>query len=322
MSELFQVEERGLACGMRCFGPPPASLAGWYPVAMTESADGWWWRYLGDKRFVEPFFHDTIRSSGKGETSVCRTSLEALAEVPNKTRPSALIFHLSRCGSTLLTQMLATLPHCIVHSEPSAVESLLRHRQAGQIASAEQVLRDLIGVLGQRRFPAEAQCVVKLDCWHIHDLPLFRQAFPGVPFLFVYREPAEVISSHCRQRGIQMVPGAIAPARLGLEAASWAPGNLDAYCALVLEKILEAAFCHAEELILINYRELPELLWSGLLERLSIPCAPEDLDLIKERTRRHSKQPEREFDGDSASVGAPDVAAARSWYGELERLRR
>jgi hypothetical protein len=288
---------------------------------MTESADGWWWRYLGDKRFVEPFFHDTIRSLGRCEASVCRTPLEALAAVPNTTRPSALIFHLSRCGSTLLTQMLATLPHCIVHSEPSAVESLLRHRQTGQIASAEKVLRDLIGVLGQRRFPAEEECVVKLDCWHIHDLPLFRRAFPDVPFLFVYRDPEEVISSHRRQRGIQMVPGAIAPARLGLEAGSWAPGDLDAYCARVLEGILAAAVRQAEELTLINYRELPELLWSGLLERLSIPCAPEDLNVLQERALRHSKQPGSEFDGDSASVGATDLAGAMRWYGELECLR-
>ena len=38
-----------------------------------------------------------------------------------------LVFHLSRCGSTLIAQMLAALPWTVVASEPSVIDSAIRH---------------------------------------------------------------------------------------------------------------------------------------------------------------------------------------------------
>ena len=49
---------------------------------------------------------------------------------------------------------------------------------------------------------------VKFDSWNTLDLALIRRAFPDVPWIFLYRDPVEVIVSHMRQRGSQMIPGA------------------------------------------------------------------------------------------------------------------
>ena len=44
----------------------------------------------------------------------------------------------------------------------------------------------------------------------------FRAAFPQAPWLHLYRAPAEVMVSHARSRGMQMVPQVVAPAVFGL----------------------------------------------------------------------------------------------------------
>ncbi len=42
-----------------------------------------------------------------------------LEQIPDTLPLSALILHVSRCGSTLITRMLTTLPQCVALSEPS-----------------------------------------------------------------------------------------------------------------------------------------------------------------------------------------------------------
>src|SRR5438874_313448 len=41
-------------------------------------------------------------------------------------RPSGLIFHMSRCGSTLVSQMLAALPANIVVSEAPPIDAIVQ----------------------------------------------------------------------------------------------------------------------------------------------------------------------------------------------------
>ena len=49
------------------------------------------------------------------------------------------------------------------------------------------------------------------------SLGTVRRAFPDVPWVFLFREPVQVLASHLRQRGAHMVPGAIDPALFGLD---------------------------------------------------------------------------------------------------------
>jgi hypothetical protein len=53
----------------------------------------------------------------------------------------------------------------------------------------------MVAALGQAR-AGETRLFLKLDCWHMRDLPLFRRAFPNTPWVFLYRDPVEVLVSH------------------------------------------------------------------------------------------------------------------------------
>lgn len=121
--------------------------------------------------------------------------------------PSRFIYHMSRCGSTLVSQMLAALPEHIVLSEPPPIGTILDLNQRG--ASDEERIswmRAWMSAMGQPT-NGEQRLFVKLDSWQTVDLPLLRRAFPDTPWIFLYRNPVEVMVSSMKTTGMQIVPG-------------------------------------------------------------------------------------------------------------------
>ncbi len=107
--------------------------AGWTPINLAwrpEGASVDWCR-LGDTRFTEPFFEQTIATAlrhparllFRRQTPVA--ALEAWQDDPSALPPRGFIFHLSRCGSTLAAQLLAALPQNLVISEAPPIDQLL-----------------------------------------------------------------------------------------------------------------------------------------------------------------------------------------------------
>lgn len=319
MTHAFAAQERALMQGDEVAEASLASLRGWFPVTASKTQLGW--RHVGQTRFTAPFFIDTL--AGLARRS-CRTPYAALARFDDVIAPSAFIFHVSRCGSTLLTQALAALAHCVVMSEPPVLDAFLREHGPGPLDDdAVRVFRQLVGALGQRRAGGESALVIKLDCWHIHSLASIRRAFPGTPCIFLYREPAAVMASHRRRRGPQMVPGMIAPQRLGIDPGGLAPADLDGYCALVLESLYASALAQAgaHGLMLLNYDQLPDVIVPELLARLSIDCSAQQRDAIGLRTSFHSKEGGTPFAGDPQGGPVTVGAALAASYALLEQLR-
>ena len=73
-------------------------------------------------RLDEPFFAQTVNSLRDGERPPleCETELSALerAAGSRSVMPSGIIVHVTRCGSTLLTNALRAAEHSVVLSEP------------------------------------------------------------------------------------------------------------------------------------------------------------------------------------------------------------
>lgn len=330
----FAAQERQMTRGAEVAWREGMDLRNWYPVT-ASCEDGQLvlaWRDMTDIAFTDSFFHNTLGRQAREQRRVCHTPLSALQQFDDALAPDAFIFHISRCGSTLLTQLLASLPHCIVMSEPPIIDSVLRlHHDladAGMASpSTPALLRQVMLAMGQRRTGAERKFVIKFDCWHIHSIALLRQAFPDTPCLFLYREPLAVLASHQRQRGPQMVPGLIHPALLPLSASAAPPGDLDAYTAQVLQGLLAIASeqAQAASIRLVNYRQLPDLLFSELLAALSIDCSDEQRAAMQARSRFHSKYKDNSYDGDPQAARQdsliPLAAQLDPAYQALENLR-
>ena len=85
---------------------------------------------IGETRFNEPFFQKTIMQFRSTHPNVqpYRTTLKHLKKKTCQRTgnyPDGLIFHLSRCGSTFITQMLGTLEARRVLSEPDPINVVL-----------------------------------------------------------------------------------------------------------------------------------------------------------------------------------------------------
>ncbi len=289
------------------------NFGAWVPVRLRRQSGVWrlQWRRLGAARFTDPFFAQTIdacvahpanllftRETGVG------TLRETAARSPGLP-PTAFIFHMSRCGSTLITQMLAALERNIVISEARPIDDVLRaHLQDPALEEPARLLwlQWLVSVLGRRRFPAEAHLFIKFDCWHSLFLPLIRRAFPGVPWLFVYRQPVEVLASQSRHRGAHMIPGVLEPALFGWDPAAVAAMDLDEYGARVLAAVGEAALSAAQDGSgeFLDYSELPQAVFRRFLPRWNPGLTEAELERAATAALLNAKNPILPFEPDSA----------------------
>ncbi len=317
-------------------------FAGWIPLRMVWRAavphiD---WVYLGERRFTEPFFSQTLDRCLQTPADLLfrrQTPLDHLGEIAAaqpSVAPTGFIFHMSRCGSTLLSQMLAAVRENIVLSEAAPMDSILRARlREPNLDEAQQVqwLRWLVAVLGWQREPAERNLFIKFDSWHTLFLPLIERACPGVPWLFVFREPAEVLVSHLAHRGAQMLPGVLEPELFGWDAAEVARMTLNEYGARVLGKICEAALArvNAGSGKLVNYRQLPDSAWPHLMAYWRAEFSTAETARMFEAAQRNAKNPVLTFAPDSAAKRAAAqadlLALSRQWldpvYHDLEAQR-
>jgi hypothetical protein len=328
--------------GLDRWRDPPATFARWpgkywLPTRVAASPDGRLsvdWTYFGESRLSEPFFEmSALRAAQRPFNLLCRyrTSLDDFVEnavLDESLEPAGFIFHESRCGSTLVAQMLAAITQNLVVSEASVLDAIV---QLPGLSISQQVrhLTAMAAALGQRRFGDERRFFLKLDCWHAMALPLFRQAFPSTPWVFLYREPVEVLVSQMRQRGLQTVPGAM-PSRLyAIEGGETMPG--EDYCARVLEKTCAAVVDHFDlgGGLLVNYDELPDAVFSEISPHFGAAFGESERAAMLAAARRNAKAPHQDFASDKAdkqrfATESIRIAARRRLaqsYAKLEAIR-
>jgi gluconate kinase len=312
-------------------------LDGWLPirVAWNQTPAVVDWCHVGTRRLTEPFFENTIEICLRHPFNLLfrhQTSLEALTEwqkVRPGLPPSGFIFHMSRCGSTLVAQMLAALPQNIVISEAPPIDGILRAKLRGATEQQQIAwLRGMLSALGQRRNGNEKHFFVKFDSWHTFDLPLIRRAFPEVPWIFLYRDPMEVMASQMKQRAIHMVPGLVELVGLDFAAAAQMPA--EEYCARALSCICAAALdqLRSGSGRAVNYTELPDAVCTSLTNYFYLDSTAADLDQMRNVTQFDAKNPSMFWDSakkDKALTPLGREMSAR-WiepiYVELETLRK
>jgi hypothetical protein len=313
------------------FAPTP----GWLPaeVSQVEGRAAVTWLRFGRRRLSEPFYDDSLvrqRFLPFNRLFALRTALsdlEACVAALPALQPAGLIFHMSRCGSTLAAQVLAASPDNVVLSEAAPINAITRRADLDDGAKVA-LLRAMVAALGQAR-NGETRLFLKLDCWHSRDLPLFRRAFPDTPWVFLYREPIEVMVSQTRRRGVQMVPSLVPPATFGIDLPDGVPN--DDYCARVLAAVCEGAARHypGGGGLLVNYNQLPGALFTQILPHFGVTVSATEAALMRAATLRDAKAPEQAFSSDVQDKRLAATPALRAIcegrldavYGRLESLR-
>jgi len=328
----------GAPARARVTGLPPS---GWLPARAFWQGEELYvgWSYFGDLPLVEPFFEDSLRRAMESPFNLLFQYATPIARLPDwlaarpGLSPRGFIFHMSRCGSTLVTQMLAALPHNLVLSEAPPLDEVVqaRARKAG-VNEDQQVLwlAWIMSALAQPR-RGEQALFVKLDSWHTLALPLFRRAFPSVPWVFLYRDPVEVLVSQMEAPGIHTVP-TLRGAHILWTDAPFEPHRREDYCARILARICEPVAAHAREGggRLINYRELPAATWTSILPHFGIAVSARDRAVMAKAARYDAKIPGMAFTPDVEDKQAAATPAVRSaaqerlgnLYTQFEALNR
>ncbi len=288
---------------------------------------------MGNKRFSEPFCHHTLQKLASRPFNRMfrqRSDIETLRRRAHE-HPGlplqGIIFHMSRCGSTLVAQWLGALSDSVVLSEPEPLDILLQWPESD---SDTETIRALLSALGQPRRIDDHRLFLKTDCWHILHIDRLLAAFPDTPWIFLYRDPVEVLVSHQRMPGWQLVPGSMAAH--GLHAPEEVMNRPLSHGAWILSVILNRAAQAIQRYpngLLLNYTELAIALDSRLPKYFAI--LPETISNKTESNviGRHAKNTQIPFqpDGDEKRAAADTeiVALAERWlsnpYKVLERLR-
>jgi hypothetical protein len=198
---------------------------------------------------------------------------------------------MSRCGSTLIAQMLARLPSAVVLSEPQPLDGLLRLRRAAPDLTDETLLRWFRGMMSAAGRPrrGEQRLFVKFNAWHVLELPFVARAFPGVPWLFAFREPRAVLRSQARSAGPEILAGTIDPEYVGIRD----PAELTSrdYGARVLASFCDAALRHrhAGRGMFVDYAALPGAMHSHVANFFGLRLSTTDARRMDEAAVRDTK---------------------------------
>lgn len=314
--------------------PPPP----WLPIGVSQGGGQVCvdWAHFGDRRLTESFFEEAVRRAVRrplNHFAPFRTPLSDLMTngVEDGLTPNGLIFHMSRCGSTLAAQMLAASSRNVVVSEAPPLDSIVQLSGLQPDLDEDDHARALAAMaraLGRRRF-GEERFFIKLDSWHTLALPLFRRAFPDTPWVFLYRDPLEVMVSQMLQPGLQTVPGALPDGLYGIDGGEAMPR--EEYCARVLQRICAGALegLALGQGLLVNYSELPNALETRILPHFGVTLAADERTAMLAASIQNAKTPQMSFEADAEHkrrqvTPAIEAAVARHLsgvYSDLEFAR-
>lgn len=288
-----------------------ADLARWTPVRFDFSATdpAVDWADMSEERFSEPFFDQTVAqwASGPRSEQLVRTGLDVLAALDGEPSldPAGMIFHLSRCGSTLVSRLLGTLPGVVVIAEPSPLNALLGlDPNRVDRAALIQVVRLLVRALGRRRHGDERHLVLKCTSWNIRQRAILAAAFPDTPWTWVQRDPARVLTSLLAEPpgwlGLQDWPQA-AKQRFGLDPPAVPAMTRTEFAAHALGSMLDAAaIADPTGRLCVDHAELPDAIWNRVAPHFGLVVDDAAVARMTDESRFYSKRSApRVFAGDA-----------------------
>lgn len=304
-----------------------ADLAHWTPVQLdfAEPTPVVYWADLTSVRFVDPFLDQTVArwASGPSVRPPVRTGLEALVALDSEPslEPAGMIFHLSRCGSTVVSRLLGTLPGVVVLAEPAPLNTLLG-LDAGQIDDASLVatVRLVVRALGRCRHGDERNLVLKCSSWNVRRRTILAAAFPEAPWIWVQRDPASVLASLLAKPpgwlGLRDPPRR-AIGRFGLDPAAVPLMTRPEFAARALGAMLETAAKDPAQRLCIDYEELPDAVWERVAPHFGLEIDAAAIARMTAESRLYAKDSEpRIFGGDARRPLTDEMQDAAARFAE------
>ncbi len=246
-------------------------------------------RRIRSDELQDAFMQETIVRVPAQER-VVHIARDSVGWAPRDAAPVGIVFHVARCGSTLISQSLKRLDGLVVYAEPQPINELLAPPHKWPRADLVAALRTLGGVFARH---ARRPYVLKLSSWNTLYCDIVAEAFPDTPWVLSLRDPVEV--------GVSMLASPPGWFQGTTEAARGVMAQVDSGHASKSREELVAraygAFCAAAVRLdarrgqLVRYESLPAAVWEIVAPHFSLAVDTAQRERIAESARRHAKAP-------------------------------
>jgi hypothetical protein len=279
------------------------------------------WMDITAEDLRDPFFAQTVMRLKNlrrptGESDIASLIDHSRAYPP--TRPRGLIFHVSRCGSTIISNALRVCDDVIALSEAQPFTHLLTPKTPVKPDYQRLLLRSLARVFSVDENGLKRRLILKLNSWNTTSIRTARRIWPDTPFVLSIRNPVEIMVSNLTESpGWKNVPDGM---------------GSEEYFARVLGRYFKSALEALDgNIVVIDYASLD----SSTMRRvaafmgLRMPAGAEILDKVMARhshdsTGRRIFRDDREVKQRNASTKIRETAEefAHKPYIELKQAAR
>jgi len=317
-----------------------ADLKGMLPVdaVVVDGRPGLWWMDMSGVSLAEPFFQQTVeraKADGNNRRELF-TEFNALLQLEKQVdsvQPTGLIFHSSRCGSTLVANACRAVNNSIVLSEVNAIDKLIARfiTDPGDVKTSlySVFLRGVVHTLAQRRAGNEKHLFIKFSCCSFAEIKRIRRIWPTVPWLFLYRDPVETIVSNLKDVPPWLLDEdrRVLASIVGATPDEVAEMSLEELCARTIGSLFSTAHRLANDgQLLLNYKQLSVPVISSVLRFFKVSPSATELEAIERGSQIYSKEvsADRKFvaDADAKQKFASEAVreAAAKWATESYQL--
>lgn len=244
-------------------------------------------KIAGD-RLCQPFWADTL----VGARTIGFEPLDDFMPATPALGVAGMIFHIGRCGSTLLCRQFEALPRTVALSEPFVFQQLLD----GPVSPADVTRRRVRRLLAAHWQGLRGACdrlIVKWPALLSQHARAIMEALPEVPALFLHRDPRMVLVAVADDP--IAANGAVCPRHLALSPSS-APTAMPSDPLEISARLIAAAYAGAIDapgLRTVDYADLPSAAWQMIAGHFGIALSPSDADAMLRVAGYHSKDPAR-----------------------------
>jgi hypothetical protein len=261
------------------------------PVRAALRPDGLYLalRDIRPAELQDAFMQETVTRVPATETIV-HIAREDIGKAAADSAPSGLVFHVARCGSTLISQLLKQHEPLVVYAEPLPVNEILVPPHAWPRQDLVAALRSLGDALARH---AQGPYVLKLSSWNTFFCDIVAEAFPATPWVLSIRDPVEVGVSILAQRPgwlrDTLGPGGQFSAFVDPQDVSRSPEEFFA--------LLYGAFCEAAAGLdpqrgrLVSYDTLPAAVWEVVAPHFSLSIDAVQRARMAAAAMTHAKAP-------------------------------
>jgi hypothetical protein len=276
-------------------------------------------RDIAPEQLQDPFMQQTVvRVPAK--PSFVEILKANIGKNASETAPAAVIFHVGRCGSTVISQSLKRA-QCIVYSEPLPFNEILAPPRKWERADVVGALRTLAGAFAAH---AAKPYVLKLSSWNTLFCDLIIDAFPATPWILSLRDPVPVCVSLLSEKPgwlsdagtpKNMFASLVDPDQRSRTAEDFVARLYGAYC---------RAICRIDtaRALIIPYESLPNSIWESVAPHFGLSLSEKNRSSMTAASGEYSKAP-----FGTAKPFAPDdmrkrAAASRELQEAIDALAR